>query len=362
MITYGEVEKLRSCCAPDASVLSLYLCVPSDQAELRELPARAASLIAAATTDSPGELQPEDEQAACRAVAAHARDRLGDTLGIFVSGRLGLLEVVPLPGKFPERAVLGVRPHVRPLLAELQRRPDHRVVIIDHQHAWLLAVTADRVEVVARVPAEDAPSPGFGGWYLEPSHILQRVTASAGHLYQEAAAILDRQTVGGGAQPVVIGGYADSITHLLALLPRAVRDEYAGGFAADPHELTLAKARALAEPVIAHWAQRREDQLVQAVTAPAPGVATAIGLDDSLSAVNADGADLLLVDDRAVVPGFHCERCDVLSVSSDGCSDWGAAAWPVPDLLEEMTWRTLHGGGQVVSVRMLPCTVAARPR
>jgi len=361
VITYGEVEKLRTCCAPDASVLSLYLYVPSDPAELRELPARAISLIVAATADSPGDLQPGDEQAARRAVATHARDRLGDTLGIFVSGQLGLLEVVPLPGKFPERAVLGVRPHVRPLLAALQRRPDHRVVIIDHRHAWLLAVTADRVEVVARVPADDAPSRGFGGWYLEPSHILERVTERAGHLYQEAAAILDRQAAA-GAQPVVIGGYADSITHLLALLPRTVRDEYAGGFAADPHELTLARARALAVPVIAHWAQRREDQLVQAVTAPAPGVATAIGLDDSLTAVNADGVGLLLVDDHAGVPGFHCERCDVLSVSSDGCSDWGAAARPVPDLLEEMTWRTLHGGGQVVSVRTLPCTVAARLR
>ncbi len=362
MISYGEVEKLRSSRAPDESVLSLYLYVPPDRAALRDLRAHAAGLIMAATAVTPGMLRPEDEQVARRAVAAYARDRLGDTLGIFVSGELGLLEVVTLPGRFPERAVLGVRPHVRPLLVALQRHPDHRVVIIDHRHAWLLAVTADHVEVVTRVPDDDAQPPGLGGWYLEESHLLERVTERAGHLYQDAAQILDRQARAGGAQPLVIGGSPDSTTRLLAQLPRVVRDEYAGGFAADPHRLTLARARALAAPVIAHWSQRRERRLAEFLTTPGPGVASAIGLEESLEAVNADGVSLLLVDERAVVPGFSCERCDALTVSHDGCSDWGAAARPVPDLLEEMTGRTLHGGGEVVTAQALPCTVAAQLR
>jgi Bacterial archaeo-eukaryotic release factor family 10 len=362
MITYSEVEKLRSSRAPDESVLSLYLYVPPDVAELRDLPAHASRLITDATAETLGILRPEDEQAARRVVEAHARDWLGDTLGIFVSGKLGLLEVVPVPGRVPERAVLGVRPHVRPLLAAVQRHPDHRVVIIDHRHAWLLAVTADRVEVVARVPAEHPQSPGLGGWYLQPSHILERVTERAGHPYQDVAAILGRQTQAGGAQPLVIGGHADSIKQLVALLPREVREEYAGGFAADPHHLTLGKARALAAPVIAHWTLQRERQLVEAVTTTAAGVGMTIGLDNCLAAVNSDSVALLVVDDRAVMPGFHCERCDVLSVTSDGCSDWGAAARPVPDLLEEMTWRTLFSGGEVVSARTLPCAVAARLR
>ncbi len=362
MITYGEVEKLRSTLALDEIVLSLYLYVPSAQAELSELPSRANKLITHALAVTPGMLQNEDVQAARAAVAAHARDHVGQTLGIFVSRPLGLLEVIPLPGRFPDRAVLGVRPHVRPLLAALQRHPDYRVVVIDHRHAWLLAVTADRIEFVARVPAEKTQSPGFGGWLLEPSHLLERVTERGGHLYQDAAAILDHQARAGGSQPVVIGGYADSITHLLALLPAAVRKDYAGGFAADPHHLTLVRARALATPVIAHWAQQFERELVEAVMTPAPGIATAVGLDDCLDVVNADIADLLLLRDETVVPGFHCERCDVLSVNGDGCCDWGAASRPVPDLLEEMTWRTLHDGGRVVSARMLPCPVAARLR
>jgi Bacterial archaeo-eukaryotic release factor family 10 len=360
MITYGEVEKLHSSWAADQSVLSLYVYVPSGRIGVRELQARAVDLVEAATERTPETLHREDELLAQRVLAEHAWEWLGHTLGIFVSEQLSLLDVVPLPGRFAERAVLAARPHLRPLLAGLGRYPDHRIVVIDHRHAWLLTVAGERIEIVARMPAESVPSAGFGGWYLEPSHGLQRVTELAPHFYQDAAAILDRQARHASPQPLVVGGAADAVTQLLSLLPHAVLREYVGSFAADPHGLTLAKARDLAAPVVSHWAERHERQLVQAVMAPRPGMATAIGLAECLTAVNAGTAQLLLIADEPIVPGFHCERCDVLSVSSDGCCDWGTASRPVPDLLEEMAWRTLHAGGQVVSARTLPCTAAAR--
>ena len=243
MITYGEVEKLRSSRAADQSVLSLYVYVPPDSAGLRQLQARAADLIEAATEGTPDTLHREDEMLARRTLGRHTEEWLGHTLGIFVSEQLSLLDVVPLPGRFAERAVLAARPHLRPILAALERYPDHRIVVIDHRHAWLITVAGDRIEVVARVPAESAPSAAFGGWYLEPSDSRQRVTELAAHSHQDAAAILDRQARYGSSQPLVIGGHADSIMHLLALLPRAVLTEYAGGFAADPRALTLAGAR-----------------------------------------------------------------------------------------------------------------------
>jgi hypothetical protein len=359
MITYAEVEKLRSTRVADQSVLSLYVYVPSDPASLRQLSARAADLMEAAAARTPDTLHRADELLAGRTLAQHAREWLGHTLGIFVSEQLGLLDLVPLPGRFAERAVLAARPHLRPLLTALERCPDHRIVVIDQRHAWLIAVAGERIEVVAQVPADAAPSAGFGGWYLEPAVGLQRVTELSPHLHQDAARILDRQVRHGRPQPLVVGGHADSITHLLALLPNAVLAEYAGSFVADPKTLDLARTRDLAAPVISHWQDRRERQVIDAVTAPRPGIRTAFGVEECLSAVNAGTAELLLVAEEPMVPGFHCERCDELSISSDGCCDWGAASWPVPDLLEEMAWRTLRGGGQVLSARRLPCTTAA---
>jgi hypothetical protein len=130
VITYGEVDKLRSSRAPDPSVLSLYLYVPADHSCLTDLLVRADDLITGATERTPGVLRREDEKLARRAVAAHSGIWPGNTLGVLVSGELGLLEVIPLPGRVTERAVLAPRPHVRPLLAALQRYPDHRIVIL----------------------------------------------------------------------------------------------------------------------------------------------------------------------------------------------------------------------------------------
>lgn len=363
MITHAELDKLRCVLAPEESVLSLYLEVPLDPASSRELPARAHDLIKAATDGKDAWLSPEDEDVACGLVRAHAREWLGHTLAIFVCGELGLLEVVPLPDGVAERAVLAVRPHVRPLLASLQRHPDHRIVTIDSRHAWLLEVVEDRVRTISVAPGATVPSRGFGGWYgLESYHVERRITELPRHHYRDAAWILERAAKDGGAQPFVVGGHADGIKHLLGALPGGIRESYAGCFAADPRTLTPATARKLAAPVINRWASGRERHRIEQVTGPASGVRAAIGLDGCLAAVNADAVDLLLIPDKGMVAGYRCERCGVLSVTGKECCDWGAASRAVPDLLEEMVLQTLHEGGDVMSVHALTCGVAARLR
>jgi Bacterial archaeo-eukaryotic release factor family 10 len=363
VITRAELDKLQYVLAPEASVLSLYLEVPPDPASLRELPARAHDLIKAAAAGKAARLSPEDEEVARGLVSGHAREWLGHALAIFVCGEIGLLELVPLPTGVAERAVLAVGPHVRPLLASLQRHPDHRIAIIDHRHAWLLAVGGDRVETVAVAPDATMPSSGFGGWYgLESYHVERRITELARHHYRVAAQILERAAKYGGAEPLVVGGHADGIKHLLGALPAGLLDCYAGCFAADPRTLTPARARDLAAPVINHWASRRERLAIEQVTGPTSSGRAAIGLHGCLAAVNADAVDLLLIPDGSLVPGFRCERCGVLSVTGDECCDWGCASRAVPDLLEEMALQTLHEGGDVMSVHQLPCEAAARLR
>lgn len=328
MITYGELDKLRSVRAPDESVLSLYLDVPPDQAGVRKLPARAAELIRAA--DGAG--RAPDLQMARQVVAAHSRGWLGHTLAAFLCADLGLVEVVQLPPGFGERAVWAVRPHIRPLLAALQRHPDHRVVIADQQNIWLLAVADGAI----------LSTSGAGtslGW-RELDQIQQPVRDLDRHDFREAAEIL----AVGDPQPIVLGGHPDAISGLLADLPPQVRDGFAGSFAADPAALTPERACDLAAPVIARRAEHRERQLAQDLT----GVVR--GLTGCLAAVNAEEADLLLIPDRGMAPGYRCERCGVLSLTGEECCDWGAASRAVPDLLEEMELSVLRDGGEVVSV------------
>jgi hypothetical protein len=364
MISHADVEKLRGMRAPGRSVLSLYLPVPLDPAGLRGLAARAGDLIAGVSAvrlddRSTAGLSYADRDAVLDAVAAHGREWLGHTVAFFACQQLGLFEALPLPCAVPERAVLATRPHVRLLLAAVQRCPDYRVAIADRRHAWVLSVSGNRVDTVARQSGEGPRSPGFGGWYgLEAHRIQQRIIGLARHHYREVAAILQRSAGPAGNAPLVIGGHHDSIAGLLQALPPAARESFAGSFTADPHTLTPARIRELASPVIAGWVARRERELAEQIL----GGLAAVGLRASLAAVNEGAIAHLLVAREDMIPGYVCGRCGALSTGIDECPDWGTAARPVPDLLEEMVQQTLDDNADVTVIRDAPFSVAAKLR
>jgi peptide chain release factor subunit 1 len=372
MISLVEVEKLLQIQAAEPSVLSLYLSVPMDPDALRGLPARAGELYALAARggDGPGavRVREQDRQLVRRLLERHARDWLGHTVAIFTCAEPGLTQTIPLPSQLPERAVLANRPHVRPLLVALQRWPVYLVAVIDQHHTWLLRVAGERIDTVARSDmAEDSAgsvrSHGFGGWYgLESYRVNERIIELARHHYHDTAAIIEQASRADGSPPLVVGGHEQTMPQFLAALHGGMRDRVAGTFVADPHTLTPARVRALAAPVMEDWVSAREQRLVSQFRQEPPGRLVAIGLQACLTAVNQNAVALLVVPVGGLVPGFSCTRCGALSGTGDGCPDGRAAAYAVPDLIEEMVVRTLDVGGQVEAVRDPPGEIAARLR
>lgn len=366
MLTLADVDKLRSLQVADDSVLSLYLNIGSDPASLRELPARVDGLLAAVHGS---ELSGQESAArspdhdVARELAVRGREWPGHAVAIFVCGELGLADIVPLRCPQPERAVLACRPYLRPLLAALQRCPAYRIAVIDRQRAWLLEVIGDQVETLAKTARSTVRSTKFGGWYgLETGRTQRRVTLPTAYHYGELAAEISRAVRIGGQQPLVIGGHADGIEHLLAVLSSDLRQSYAGCFAADPASLTPERASELADPVIARWAAECEQAAVSLISLAGPDDRVTIGLAGCLPAVSAGAVEMLLVADEPMASGFCCSRCGALSLTGVDCPDWGTAARPVPDLLEEMVLRTVDDDGEVIAVREAPFAVAARLR
>jgi hypothetical protein len=122
VITRAEVAKLSALHAVEPTMLSLYLVIPSAPVDPSALAARASGLIVAAETAAgaaaAGQARVLEKLTAC------ARDWPGRTVAIFACADSGLLEAVPLPCAQPDRGVLGIRPHVRPLLAALKGQTD----------------------------------------------------------------------------------------------------------------------------------------------------------------------------------------------------------------------------------------------
>jgi len=366
MISRSEVDKLLTVRTEGLSVVSLYLWVPLDPAELRGLPARADELLALAGSDSTSgvvRVPAAERRTVLGLVESRARDWLGHTVALFACAEEGLAEAFPLPCRLQERAVLAARPHVRPLLLAIQRFPAYRVAVIDRRHAWLFAVAGERIDAVALPPAEGLRSHGYSGWDgLEAYHVNQRIIELARHHYHDVAVILDRAERAVGPEPLVIGGHQDTIAQFRAVLPTTLRARVAGSFVADLHTLTPAKVRDHAGRVIEHWVSQRDQDLVAQVTQQPPNGLTVSGLADCLTAASQHAIQLLLVPAGGLVPGYACRQCGALSRVPGGCPHGAAASLAVPDLIEEMAVGTLGDGGQAETVPDPPAGIAARLR
>ena len=368
MISVAGAQRLRSRRADGPSVLSVYLEVPVDVGDHRGLPNRARELIkAAASQESHAkgrQVSSIDVESIISAIGQDSQEWLGHTVAIFACSRIGLFETVPLPRSGTDQAVIADRPHIRPLLAALQRHPAYRAALVDTKHAWILHISDDSIETVAERTGTGVRSPGFGGWYgLETYRVQQRVMELSKQHFKDTISMLQHQEDRSG-WPLVLGGHDSEITHFLGLLPRTVRQNVAGSFNVDLQTATPGRVRELAGHVIANWAEHKEASLVVDTLDQTPDVTVSTDLDKCLAASRAGAIAQLIVPDDVLVPGFACSACGALSSKAGecDCEDPGECCKPVTDLLDELANRTLDGGGQVISVRDAPFTAAARLR
>ena len=227
MITRAQIEKLGALHAVEPTMLSLYLAMPS----LANLTVRAGELITVAEAASGRPLTAPDRKWVLEKLPPCARDATGRTVAVFACADSGLFEAIPLSCSLPERGVLGVRPHIRPLL-------------LARQHC-------------------------------------------------------------------------------------RVRDQ--------------------ASPDVAWWSEVPARRTVATILAMPPVGRPAVGLPACLAAVSAGPVQTLVVPADGLVPGYECGRCGTLSLDADACCpDWGVAALPVPDVIEEMVSRVLEDGGDVL--------------
>lgn len=287
MISRADVDKLLSVRAAGPSVLSLYLRVPLDPGELRGLPARAGDMFALAArggAGTPGVLRvgAVDRRAVRGLLAARARDWLGTPW----PSSAALSWAWPRRSRWRADCRSGpCSPPGRMCGHCWPRCPAYHVLVVDRRHSWLFAVTGERIETTALPPAEGLRSQGFSGWYgLEACRVNDRIIELARHHYHDTAALLERAARVSGPQPLVIGGHDETIPQFLAVLPAALRDQFAGRFVADSHTLTPARVRDLAGRVIEDWLSARDQHLLTQILQQPPDGLTATGLHACLTA------------------------------------------------------------------------------
>ena len=370
MIDAESVTKLLGVHASGPSVVSVYLAVPLDPAGRRGIPARLDDLLATAQHD------PADGAAAARArqselpvirdaIDLHAPEWLGHTVAFFACHDLGLFESVPLHSQAGERAMIGTRPYVRPLLAELRRTPSYAAVVADRRRSWLYRVSGDDIEPLASIEDATVGSRRFGGWHgFQTYRNEQRARKLARQHYATTVSALESAVADGGCGPIAVGGHEAETARFLAELPPGLRERVAGTFVIDPHTMTPARVRRLADDVVARWEDARETQVAEQITGQPTGPMAAVGLAACLEAANQHAINVLVIPDETVTPGFACPQCGALAAAGGACPVCGGPTTAVPDVIEELAVKVTEDGGTVEPVRSdgTAAMVAARRR
>ncbi len=367
MIDSAGITRLLGIRAPGHGIVSVYLNVPLDPAQRRGMTAHLDDVIAAGQASGPAEAwakaRRQEVPDIAQLVITHASQWLGHGVAIFACHALGLLEAIPMRGQVAERAVIARRPYVRPLLAELRRSPCYLAAVADRRHAWLFRVSADGIGEGEHLQSQTVGSRRFGGWHgFQAYRNDQRARKLARQHYATAAAAI--AVAADGCGPIVVGGHEAETGEFLAALPAALRNRVAGTFVIDPHTMTPARVRQLADEVVAGWQESQERELAAALADQASGAMTVIGLDACVAAANQHAIQLLMVPDDQVRPGLRCERCGALAVTGDACPACGEPARPVGDVIEELAVKVTQDGGTVQPIRATPVLreVAARRR
>ncbi|HEV2375400.1 MAG TPA: hypothetical protein VGS19_24970 [Streptosporangiaceae bacterium] len=356
MIDAAGVLRLIKVRSPEPRVVSVYVTVPLDPAQRKGMPAHLDNMLTPGAAPN-GEAQAwaialrSDVPRIRNEVSAHASEWLGHSVAIFACSPLGLLEAIPLRRQTQERAMVSERPYVRPLLAEVQRWPSYLVAVVDRRHGWLFRVSGEGISQAGHIESPTVGSKRFGGWNgFQAYRNDQRARRLALRHYAQIATAL-MNAMGGDGVPLVVGGQEAETSEFTESLPAVLRNRVAGTFAVDPHTMTAARVRQLADAVMARWEDDRERRLAAALADEAPGALTVIGLDACVAAANEHAVQVLMVPDSEVRPGFSCTGCGALALSDGPCPTCGGPTRFVSDVIEELAVKVTLEGGSMEPVR-----------
>jgi peptide subunit release factor 1 (eRF1) len=153
-------------------------------------------------------------------------------------------------------------------------------------------------------------------------------------------------------QRLVLGGSESNVSQFLDVLPKALKDRVIGSFTIDP-DAPVAEVQAGSMQLIDNLAEEREAELVDEVFAGwKRGSGAAVGLSDTLVALQEHRAGILLVAAGYEASGYRCRECRYLMLAErEECPLCGGAVMVVEDMVETLTHRALEQGVEVEIVR-----------
>ena len=277
----------------------------------------------------------------------NAHDPGGRGIAVFASIPAGIWEVVELDVRVSTYIAVDPSPSTALLAAVLDEYPRYAVVVVQRDQGSIYLVEQRRAEEAAEVRSDVPGRHDQGGWSQArfQRHIEAHVERHMKRLLDELEELAKEQPF----QRLVVGGPDEPLHEFLGMLPKTLHDRVAGTFGVSLKHGDDTDIIDGAHAVIVEDERRHEQELVDRVAEAAGADGRgALGLRDTIRAVNDGRVQTLLVADGVTAEGSACPNCDYVSDEAfSSCPACGSDAERVSDIIERAVERTLLSSGRV---------------
>jgi peptide chain release factor subunit 1 len=277
----------------------------------------------------------------------------GRSVAIFSCQPQGFFRAFPLAIPVANMVNIGERPSVKPLTNLMDSYGGYGVVLVDQQGARLFhfhlgelteqeGVLGENVKRLKRGGSSSVH--GRRGGLAGKSRALENTVERN---VKEAAEFAVHFFVEKRVRRVLICGTEDNIAMFRSELPKTWQSLVVGCF---PMSMNASHTEVLQRAIeVGHQADtHRSEKLVEELlTAAAKGNHAVVGLERTLTAINDNRVQMLVLVEGFHENGYVCPNCNALTVSDGLCKNCETQLSAVPDVVETAIGTVLRGKGSV---------------
>jgi peptide subunit release factor 1 (eRF1) len=268
-------------------------------------------------------------------------------------------QAYPLAVPVKNHVFVADSPYIKPLTDVLDEYGRYGVILVDREGARFLLFHQGELEETDGTLGEEVKRTKRGGG--SAAGRLGGLTARASRHEEEiaqrnlkeAAELAVRFCGGGRCGRIVLGGTDETLTQFQGMLPKEMQEQVVGSI---PLDMAASETEVLNRSleVIQEADRRREEELVEQLitAATSKGGHGALGLDDTLAAVQGGRAHILVVAEGHTATGYGCQNCSyVASHESKRCPFCGGKMAQIEDAVNTIVRKAIESGMEVEVVR-----------
>jgi len=267
-------------------------------------------------------------------------------LALFSCQEKGFWRAFALGVPVDNHVFVADRPYVKPLSDILDEFGRFAVVLLDQESARIVLYHLGNVEATAGTIGAELKHHKQGGWAAQ--RLQRRETGKAHQNLKEVVTLAQEFCKEHGCTRLILGGQEETVSKFMGMLPKAMRDRVVGTLTAD---MTASETEIFerARDVIESAERAREADLVKRmVTAATKGGAGAIGLADTLTALQDERVHALLIAEGYQAKAYQCGHCGYIGAQKkDACAYCGGKMTPITDAVDAIVRRAIQRGVEV---------------